>query len=43
VHATRDLSGIGRAVSLGCVRTDPRDTRWMLKIIPLGTPVFIRA
>jgi len=43
VHATRDLSGIGRAVSLGCVRTDPRDTRWMLKIIPLGTPVFIEA
>jgi len=43
VHATRDLSGIGRAVSLGCVRTDPRDTRWMLKVIPLGTPVFIRA
>ena len=43
VHATRDVSGLGRAVSLGCVRTDPRDTRWMLKIIPLGTPVFIKA
>ena len=43
VHATRDLSGIGRAVSLGCVRTDPRDTRWMMKTIPLGSPVFIEA
>jgi L,D-transpeptidase catalytic domain len=43
VHATRDLAGIGRAVSLGCVRTDPKDTRWMMKTIPLGSPVFIGA
>ncbi len=42
VHATRDLSGLGKPVSLGCMRTDPRDTRWMLKRIPLGTPVFVR-
>lgn len=41
VHATADLSGLGRPVSLGCLRTDPRDTRWMLKRIPLGAPVFI--
>ena len=41
VHATADLSGLGKPVSLGCMRTDPRDTRWMLKRIPLGTPVFI--
>ncbi len=43
VHATQDLTGIGRAVSLGCVRTDPRDTRWMMETIPLGAPVFIGA
>ena len=43
VHATRDLSGLGRPVSLGCLRTHPRDTRWMLKRIPLGTPVFIHS
>jgi len=43
VHATRDLSGLGNAVSLGCMRTDPKDTRWMLDRIPLGTPVFIGA
>lgn len=43
VHATRDVSGLGRAVSLGCMRTDPKDTRWMLDRIPLGTPVFVRA
>ena len=42
VHATRNLAGLGRPVSLGCLRTDPRDTRWMLRRIPLGTPVFIR-
>ena len=42
VHATADLSGLGKQVSLGCMRTDPRDTSWMLKRIPLGTPVFIR-
>ena len=41
VHATRDLSGLGRRVSLGCMRTDPRDTKWMMKRVPLGTPVFV--
>ncbi|MGI8749088.1 MAG: L,D-transpeptidase, partial [Thermoleophilaceae bacterium] len=43
VHATRDLSGLGKQVSLGCMRTDPRDTKWMLNRIPLGTPVFVRS
>jgi lipoprotein-anchoring transpeptidase ErfK/SrfK len=42
IHATKDLTGLGKQVSLGCMRTDPRDTKWMLKRIPLGTPVFIR-
>ena len=43
VHATRDLSGLGRRVSLGCMRTDPRDTKWMMKRVPLGTPVFVES
>jgi len=43
VHATRDLSGLGNRVSLGCMRTDPKDTKWMLNRIPLGTPVFVRS
>lgn len=43
VHATRDLSGLGKQVSLGCIRTDPRDTKWMMKRVPLGTPVFVDA
>lgn len=43
VHATRDTSGLGRAVSLGCMRSHPRDARWLLKTIPLGAPVFVRS
>jgi hypothetical protein len=42
IHATANLAGLGNPVSLGCMRTDPRDTKWLLKRIPLGTPVFIR-
>ena len=42
VHATADLSGLGREVSLGCMRADPSDARWLIAKIPLGSPVFIR-
>jgi hypothetical protein len=41
IHATRDPSGIGEAVSLGCLRADPKDARWLMNAVPLGTPVFI--
>jgi hypothetical protein len=41
IHATADLSGIGEAVSLGCMRTDPKDARWLMQAVPLGTPVFV--
>lgn len=41
IHATGDLSGLGEAVSLGCMRTDPEDARWLMNSVPLGTPVFI--
>jgi len=43
VHATKDLAGLGQAVSLGCMRADPKDARWLLETLPLGTPVFVRA
>ena len=43
VHATRDLSGLGKRVRLGCMRTDPRDTKWMMKRVPLGTPLFVES
>jgi hypothetical protein len=41
LHATSDLSGIGQAVSLGCMRVHPDDAKWMMETVPLGTPVFI--
>jgi hypothetical protein len=41
IHATNDVSGLGEAVSLGCMRTDPKDARWLMDSVPLGTPVFI--
>ena len=41
VHATEDTSGIGQAVSLGCLRVDAKDAKWLLEALPLGTPVFI--
>jgi hypothetical protein len=41
IHATNDLSGLGQAVSLGCMRSDPKDARWLMETVPLGTPVFV--
>lgn len=41
IHATNDTSGLGQAVSLGCMRTDPKDARWLMDSVPLGTPVFV--
>ncbi|MEX1141407.1 MAG: L,D-transpeptidase family protein [Thermoleophilaceae bacterium] len=43
IHATADTSGLGEAVSLGCLRVAPKDARWLLDTLPLGTPVFIEA
>lgn len=42
VHATSDLSGLGNAVSLGCMRAHPKEARWLIGKVPLGSPVFIR-
>lgn len=41
IHATADVSGLGEAVSLGCLRSAPRDARWLMESVPLGTPVFV--
>jgi hypothetical protein len=43
VHATRDLTSIGQAASLGCLRSHPQRVRWLIETIPLGAPVFIRS
>ena len=41
VHATNDESSIGQPVSLGCMRAESDEARWLINHIPLGSPVFI--
>ena len=43
VHATTDLTSLGQAASLGCVRVNSAQARWLIKTIPLGTPLFVKA
>jgi hypothetical protein len=43
IHATKDASSIGKAVSLGCMRVQASHARWLIDNVPLGTPVFIRS
>jgi len=40
-HATLATSTIGTAASHGCLRTDTRDIRRLVRAIPLGSPVTI--
>jgi L,D-transpeptidase catalytic domain len=42
VHATRELSSLGRAASLGCMRVTSSQARWLIKTIPLGAPLYVR-
>jgi L,D-transpeptidase catalytic domain len=43
VHATRELSSLGRAASLGCMRVTSSQARWLIKTMPLGAPLFVKA
>jgi hypothetical protein len=43
VHATNDESSIGQPVSLGCMRAEAAEARWLINHVPLGSPVFIHA
>ena len=43
VHGTTAPETIGTAASLGCLRAAEADMRWLLRRLPLGAPVFIRA
>jgi hypothetical protein len=43
IHATTDLASVGQAVSLGCMRAHPDDARYLMRRLPLGTPVFVRS
>lgn len=42
IHATRGGERPGRRSSLGCMRAVPGDARWLMRTIPLGSPVFVR-
>ena len=43
IHATPASDSIGRPVTLGCMRVPVEDARWLMRRIPLGTVVTIRA
>jgi hypothetical protein len=43
IHATKELSSIGKPASLGCMRITSVQARWLIKAIPAGAPVFVRA
>jgi len=43
VHATRDVSSIGKRASLGCMRAQSKHARWLIDTIPLGSPIFVGA
>jgi lipoprotein-anchoring transpeptidase ErfK/SrfK len=41
VHGTDDPWTIGQATSAGCPHASDEDLRYLLRVLPLGTPVFI--
>jgi lipoprotein-anchoring transpeptidase ErfK/SrfK len=43
IHGTDDPSSIGVPSSAGCLHADADDLRVLMRRVPLGTPVFIRA
>jgi L,D-transpeptidase catalytic domain len=42
IHGTPSPSDFGRAVSAGCVHARDSDLRYLMRTLPLGTPVVIR-
>jgi lipoprotein-anchoring transpeptidase ErfK/SrfK len=42
IHGTRSPSDFGQAVSAGCVHAPGADLRYLMRVVPLGTPVVIR-
>jgi hypothetical protein len=42
IHGTLSPSDFGRAVSAGCVHARHSDLRYLMRVVPLGTPVVIR-
>ena len=43
VHGTQSPATIGTAASLGCMHAGERDLRRLMRTVPVGAPVFIRA
>ena len=43
IHGTPATSSIGQAVSLGCMRAPERALRKLMRRVPLGAPVVVRA
>jgi hypothetical protein len=43
IHGTLSASDFGRAVSAGCLHARDTDLRYLMRVLPLGTPVVIRA
>ena len=43
IHATPNVETVGSAASLGCMRAYTADIRRLMRTVPVGTPVFIRA
>jgi lipoprotein-anchoring transpeptidase ErfK/SrfK len=41
IHATPQVGTVGTAASLGCLRARTRDMRALMRIVPLGAPVFV--
>jgi hypothetical protein len=41
IHATKELTSIGKPASLGCLRITSAQARWLIKTIPLGAPLFV--
>jgi L,D-transpeptidase catalytic domain len=42
IHGTLSPSDFGQAVSAGCVHARDGDLRYLMRVVPLGTPVVIR-
>jgi lipoprotein-anchoring transpeptidase ErfK/SrfK len=42
IHGTLSATDFGRAVSAGCVHARDADLRYLMRTVPLGTPVVIR-
>ena len=43
VHGTDDPGSIGTASSAGCPRARDADLRYLMRVVPLGAPVVVRA